>query len=88
MELAEVQFLFAFFSLFVCINRPLMMTTYLPFLEGQLPPYLYLQIDNCYRECKNEHILGFCSLVVEKEILKEVYKIFTIVFQTTVEDSS
>lgn len=37
-----------------------------------MPPYLFLQMDNCYRECKNRYILGFCSLLVEKGIFKEV----------------
>ena len=40
--------------------------------EGRLPPYLFLQMDNCYRECKNRYILGFCSLLVERGIFKEV----------------
>lgn len=29
-------------------------------------------MDNCYRECKNRYILGFCSLLVERGIFKEV----------------
>ena len=29
-------------------------------------------MDNCYRECKNRYILGFCALLVKKGIFKEV----------------
>ncbi|KAL9956144.1 hypothetical protein ACROYT_G037583 [Oculina patagonica] len=50
--------------------------------EGRLPPYLFLQMDNCYRECKNRYILGFCSLLVEKGIFKEVRLSFLMVGHT------
>ncbi|XP_073254276.1 uncharacterized protein [Porites lutea] len=50
--------------------------------EGRLPPFLFLQMDNCYRECKNRYILGFCSLLVEKEIFQEVRLSFLMVGHT------
>ncbi|XP_015749773.1 PREDICTED: uncharacterized protein LOC107329609 [Acropora digitifera] len=50
--------------------------------EGSLPPYLFLQMDNCYRECKNKYILGFCALLVEKSIFKEVQLSFLMVGHT------
>ena len=37
-----------------------------------LPPTLYLQLDNCYRDCKNKHILGFCALLVKAGIFRKV----------------
>ncbi|CAH3184920.1 unnamed protein product [Porites lobata] len=35
-----------------------------------------------YRECNNRYILGFCALLVEKEIFKEVYLSFLMVGHT------
>ena len=29
------------------------------------PPVLYLQMENCFRDCKNIHIFGFCALLVK-----------------------
>jgi hypothetical protein len=40
--------------------------------EKPLPPVLYLQLDNCFRENKNKYMLGFCSLLVEFGIFKKV----------------
>jgi hypothetical protein len=36
------------------------------------PEVLYLQLDNCFKENKNKYILGFCSLLVIKNIFKKV----------------
>ncbi|CAH3027411.1 unnamed protein product, partial [Porites evermanni] len=38
----------------------------------RLPPTLYLQLDNCYRDCKNIHILGFCALLVKAGVFRKV----------------
>ena len=40
----------------------------------QLPKKLYLQLDNCMRENKNRHVLGFLSLLVQEKIFEEVSK--------------
>ena len=37
---------------------------------------LYLQLDNCYRDCKNIHILGFCALLVKAAVFKKVVFVF------------
>ena len=39
---------------------------------GQLPPTLYLQMDNCWRENKNRYVLCFLALLVELGIFKKV----------------
>ena len=39
---------------------------------GQLPPTLYLQKDNCWRENKNHYMLCFLALLVELGIFKKV----------------
>lgn len=41
-------------------------------IEGPLPPTLYLQLDNCWRENKNKYILGLSSLLVEEGIFRKV----------------
>ena len=35
-------------------------------------PVLYLQIDNCFRDCKNIYIFGFCGLLVMAGVFKKV----------------
>ena len=37
-----------------------------------LPDVLYLQMDNCGRENKNQCILGLCALLVELDVFKKV----------------
>ena len=37
-----------------------------------LPSTLHLQLDNCFRENKNQFVFGFLGLLVHKEIFKEV----------------
>ena len=39
---------------------------------GRLPPVLYWQMDNCFRDCKNIYILGFCAFLVMAGIFKKV----------------
>ena len=34
-----------------------------------VPPILYLQLDNCGRENKNKYVIGFCCLLVELVLL-------------------
>jgi hypothetical protein len=40
--------------------------------EKELPPTLYLQLDNCYRENKNQFLFGYLALLVHYKIIKEV----------------
>ena len=42
--------------------------------NNRLPPVLYLQADNCYRENKNRFVLAFCELLVKERIFNEVSK--------------
>ena len=39
---------------------------------GDLPPVLYLQVDNCGRENKNKYVIGFCCLLVELGLFRKV----------------
>ncbi len=39
---------------------------------GKLPSTLYLQLDNCARENKNQHVLAFLALLVELCVFQEV----------------
>ena len=38
----------------------------------QLPPVLYVQLDNCVKENKNQYILWLLSLLVELKIFEKV----------------
>ena len=40
--------------------------------EDGLPSTLFLQLDNCFRENKNQFVFGFLALLVQKKIFKEV----------------
>ncbi len=40
--------------------------------RGSLPPNLYIQSDNAAKESKNKFFLGFLSMLVKKNIFKEV----------------
>lgn len=42
-----------------------------------MPPTLYLQADNCWRENKNKFVLAFCEYLVHEKIFKEVSTIYT-----------
>ena len=48
-----------------------------------LPPVLYLQLDNCWRENKNKHVFTLLSLLVEWSIFDKVKqnKIIGILFE-------
>ena len=43
-----------------------------------LPPTLYLQFDNCFRENKNRFIFGVCALLIELKVVKKVSYIIRI----------
>ena len=38
----------------------------------ELPDVLYIQLDNCYRENKNQFVIGFLALLVQCGVFKEV----------------
>ena len=40
--------------------------------KANLPTILYLQLDNCYRENKNQYVFGFLALLVHLDVFKEV----------------
>ena len=50
--------------------------------NNKLPPILYLQADNCWKENKNKYVLGLCELLVRKKIFKEVHLSFLFVGHT------
>lgn len=52
------------------------LTVFFSLKRRNLPPVLYLQLDNCYRDCKNIHILGFCALLVKTRVFKKVVNCF------------
>lgn len=41
-------------------------------VEGPLPPTLYLQLDNCWRENKNKYLLGLASMLVDEGVFRKV----------------
>lgn len=42
--------------------------------QKNLPPVLYLQLDNCYRENKNQFLFGFLGLLIQEKIFMEVWQ--------------
>ncbi len=40
--------------------------------EGSLPETLFLQLDNCWRENKNQFLLGYLTWLVDRGIFKDV----------------
>lgn len=40
--------------------------------NGQLPPVLYVQMDNTSRENKNKYVLGYFSYLIEAGIFRKV----------------
>lgn len=40
--------------------------------QSNLPSTLYLQLDNCFRENKNQFLFGFLGVLIRQEIFKEV----------------
>lgn len=43
------------------------------FQMGFLPPNLYLQMDNCFHENKNECVISFLCILVEMGIFEKVF---------------
>ena len=41
--------------------------------SGTLPQMFYLQLDNCFRENKNQLFFGFAALLVHYRVFKEVH---------------
>ena len=41
--------------------------------EARLPTCLFIQMDNCGRENKNQYVLAFLFLLVELEVFDEVW---------------
>ena len=41
-------------------------------MQGFLPPTLYLQLDNCWRENKNTYVLAYLSRLVERGVFKRI----------------
>ncbi|XP_071151155.1 uncharacterized protein, partial [Mytilus edulis] len=50
--------------------------------NGQLPPVLYVQLDNTCRENKNKYFVGMMAYLVKKKIVREVWMSFLIVGHT------
>ena len=46
-----------------CLQRTLVATEK---ISGELPPVLYLQLDNCWRENKNNVLVNWCASLVER----------------------
>jgi hypothetical protein len=44
--------------------------------RGKLPPTLYLQLDNCWRENKNTYTEKYVEWVVERSLHKEIHVSF------------
>jgi hypothetical protein len=40
--------------------------------KGPLPPTLYIQADNCWRENKNKYLLGFLHCLVEEKVFTKI----------------
>jgi len=50
-----------------------LMNVLIEFQKGhQLPPTLFIQVDNTVRENKNKFVLGFCAILVELQIFQKV----------------
>lgn len=47
-----------------------------------LPPVLYVQLDNCWRENKNKYFLGMMGLLVKRGVIREVVLSFLMVGHT------
>ncbi|XP_066929842.1 uncharacterized protein [Clytia hemisphaerica] len=50
--------------------------------DGVLPPVLYVQMDNCWRENKNQFLLAFFAFLVLKRIVKKVRLSYLLVGHT------
>ena len=40
--------------------------------DGYLPPVLYLQLDNCFRENKNSYLVAMLTWLVERKVFKHI----------------
>ena len=40
--------------------------------DGYLPPVLYLQFDNCFRENKNGYVMAMLTWLVERKVFKHI----------------
>ena len=45
--------------------------------DGFLPPVLYLQLDNCWRENKNRTMFATCAALVQTGIFRKVCLLFS-----------
>src|SRR5450759_2676719 len=50
--------------------------------EGELPPVLYVQLDNTSRENKNKYTMAYSNMLVEKKIFKKIKIGFLLVGHT------
>jgi hypothetical protein len=50
--------------------------------EGKLPPYFFLQMDNCGRENKNKFVFAMCALLVHHRVFEEIELGFLLVGHT------
>ena len=44
--------------------------------DGFLPPTLFLQLDNCFRENKNSYLLAYLAWLVERRVFDAIYLSF------------
>ena len=44
--------------------------------DGYLPPVLYLQLDNCWRENKNSYVIAYLAWLVERKVFKKIFLSF------------
>ena len=44
--------------------------------EGYLPPILYVQLDNCFRENKNAYVVAYLTWLVERKVFKKIFMSF------------
>jgi len=62
----------------------LLMKTLVRVLEttGRIPPILYLQMDNCWRENKNQYMMTFLSLLIKLKVFVKIKLNFDLVGHT------
>lgn len=44
--------------------------------DGYLPPVLYLQLDNCFRENKNAYVVAYLTWLIERKVFKQILMSF------------
>ena len=62
-----------------CLQRTLMSVEA---QDGYLPPVLYLQLDNCFRENKNSYLVSYLTWLVERKVFKRIELSFLMVGHT------